>query len=81
MGIYITFSQSIQLVSGVSIVVCTYNGRGAMQRLFSHFAALRIPVGLEWQIVLTDNASTDGTLEWVEELVRVAVEFLDLWSQ
>jgi glycosyltransferase involved in cell wall biosynthesis len=71
MGIYITFNQSIQLVSGVSIVVCTYNGRGAMQRLFSHFAALRIPVGLDWEIILTDNASTDGTVEWVEELVSV----------
>ncbi|MEN9951585.1 MAG: hypothetical protein RLY85_2337 [Bacteroidota bacterium] len=42
-----------------------------MQLLFSHFAALQIPDGLDWEIVLTDNASTDGTVEWVQELVKV----------
>jgi glycosyltransferase involved in cell wall biosynthesis len=70
MGFYIIINQSIQMVSGVSIVVCTYNGRSAMQQLFAHFAALNIPAGLEWEIILTDNASTDGTVEWVKELIR-----------
>jgi glycosyltransferase involved in cell wall biosynthesis len=42
-----------------------------MQPLFTHFAALKISDGLEWEIVLIDNASTDGTVEWVQELVKV----------
>ena len=39
-----------------------------MLDLFTHFAALNIPYGLEWEIILADNASTDGTAEWVKEL-------------
>ena len=42
-----------------------------MLDLFKHFTMLTIPAELEWEIVLTDNASTDGTVEWVKELLRI----------
>lgn len=41
-----------------------------MLDLFTHLAALKIPAELEWEIILTDNASTDGTTEWVNELYQ-----------
>ena len=70
MGIYFPINKSIQLIKGISIIVCTYNGRSGMLDLFTHFASLKIPAEFDWEIVLVDNASTDGTGEWVNELYQ-----------
>ena len=40
-----------------------------MLDLLTHIAALETPTGLDWELVLVDNASTDGTSEWVKELM------------
>ncbi len=48
--------------SGVSIVICTYNGIGRLGQTFSHI--LKLQSSYPWELILVDNASTDGTGDW-----------------
>jgi glycosyltransferase involved in cell wall biosynthesis len=45
----------------ISVVVCTYNGAERLPAVLDHLAAQEPPADLAWEIVLVDNASTDGT--------------------
>ncbi|WP_159023050.1 glycosyltransferase family A protein [Formosa sp. L2A11] len=49
---------------GVSIVLCTYNGRQRLEATFKHLAAQQLNVPCE--IIFVDNASTDGTKEFAD---------------
>jgi glycosyltransferase involved in cell wall biosynthesis len=51
----------------VSVVVCTYNRRGMLRGMLESARGLKVPGGTEWELVLVDNNSTDGTREMVEE--------------
>lgn len=52
------------MVKGVSIVLCTYNGKNRLAQTFKHLAAQKITMPCE--IVFVDNASTDGTKEYAD---------------
>jgi glycosyltransferase involved in cell wall biosynthesis len=45
----------------VSIVVPSHNGAARLPAALDHIAGQRPPAGLAWEVVLVDNASTDGT--------------------
>lgn len=45
--------------AGVSIIICTYNGKARLAQTFKHLISQKLDVPCE--IVLVDNASTDGT--------------------
>ncbi|MCI1188899.1 glycosyltransferase family 2 protein [Hymenobacter sp. DH14] len=47
---------------GATLLVCTYNGALRLPQTLAHLAAQRVPVGMEWEVVLVSNASTDDTL-------------------
>ncbi len=48
---------------GVSLIICTYNG---LERLFATLEAVwRVDKSVLKELILVDNASTDGTGEWV----------------
>jgi glycosyltransferase involved in cell wall biosynthesis len=47
--------------SGISIAVCTHNGAGRLPATLQHLAAQKTVPGLEWEVLLVDNASTDET--------------------
>ena len=49
----------------LSVIVVTYNGRKYLDGLFASFSAVA-DAGFTWEIVLVDNASTDGTPEYVK---------------
>ncbi len=49
-------------VRGISIVVCTHNGASRLPTTLRHLAEQR-DLGLPWEVVVVDNASTDGTAE------------------
>lgn len=49
------------LLSGVSIVICCYNSAQKLPPTLRHLAAQRVPYELPWELVLVDNASSDGT--------------------
>lgn len=52
------------MIKGVSIVLCTYNGKNRLEETFKHLAAQKITVPCE--IIFVDNASTDGTKEFAD---------------
>ena len=52
----------------LSIVICTYNGK---QRLPLVFDRLRSQINtdtVQWEILIVDNNSTDGTADWAIQL-------------
>jgi glycosyltransferase involved in cell wall biosynthesis len=48
---------------GVSVIVCCHNSAERLPETLRHLAAQQVPEGLPWEIVVIDNASTDGTAE------------------
>jgi GT2 family glycosyltransferase len=51
------------VTAGLSIVIPTYNAIGTVEPLLRQLAALPEVQGGEYEVVLTDDASTDGTVE------------------
>ena len=49
--------------AGMSFVLCCHNSARRMQETLGYLAAQRVPRGTPWEVVLVDNASTDGTAE------------------
>lgn len=54
----------------ISIVVCTYNRAGLLDRALKSLVAQQCPAGLEYEIVVVDDGSTDATAEVVREADR-----------
>lgn len=49
---------------GVSVIICTFNGK---QRIGSVLDALELQKGeYDWEVIIVDNYSTDGTSDWVK---------------
>lgn len=48
---------------GVSVVLCCYNSAGRISQTLTHLAQQVTPRDFSWEIILTDNASTDHTAE------------------
>lgn len=53
----------------LSVIVLTYNGKKYLDALFASFSAVA-DSGFTWEIVLVDNASTDGTPAYVREYIE-----------
>ena len=45
----------------VSVVVCTWNRAALLAKGLEAIAALDVPAGCEWELVVVDNACTDDT--------------------
>ncbi|MEB2778315.1 glycosyltransferase [Algoriphagus sp. D3-2-R+10] len=48
---------------GISIIVCTFNGKNRLPQTLA--AINQLYEGIDRELILVDNASTDGTSEWV----------------
>ncbi|WDZ99570.1 glycosyltransferase family A protein [Mucilaginibacter sp. SJ] len=49
--------------SGVSIIVCCYNGSKRLPETVKHLALQKVPAYINWEVIIVDNASTDGTAD------------------
>jgi len=50
------------LVLGVSVIICSYNGAARLPKTLQHLALQQVPAeDIPWEIIIVDNASTDGT--------------------
>lgn len=56
------------MLTGFSIVICTYNGRTRLEPTLAHVAALVVPDGYAIELVFVDNASTDGTTDFARTI-------------
>ena len=50
---------------GVSIIICSHNGKNRLPIVFDYINNLEIPVQFNWEVLIVDNASTDGTTDWI----------------
>ncbi len=48
-------------VAGISVLVCTYNGKQNLPATLTHLSSQQVEADLPWEILLIDNASTDDT--------------------
>ena len=53
---------------GISIVICTHNGKNRLGLVLEHISRLHIPDNILWEVVVVDNASTDNTSNWINNL-------------
>lgn len=55
--------------SGVSIVICTYNGKPRLEKTLTH--ALGQITSIPFEVLLVDNASSDGTADYVHNFSKL----------
>ena len=55
----------------VSVVLCCHNSSARLPQTLAHLAAVQVPAGMTWEVLVVDNASTDDT----------AARARDLWAQ
>jgi glycosyltransferase involved in cell wall biosynthesis len=48
-------------MQGISVIVCCYNSVDLLLPTLEHLAKQQVSEGIKWEVVLVDNASTDGT--------------------
>jgi glycosyltransferase involved in cell wall biosynthesis len=53
------------MVVGLSVVICTHNGKDRLGLVLEYINRLHIPDNLSWEVLIVDNASTDDTSGWV----------------
>jgi len=55
---------------GISLIICTYNGKDKLAKTLT--AICQLEVKCNWELLVVDNASTDGTGNIVKELLADA---------
>ena len=56
-----------EMPTGVTVLICTYNGAATIAETLACLARQQVSAGLDWEVILVDNASTDGTAERAQE--------------
>lgn len=56
-------------MNGVSLVICCYNSADKLPPTIQHIIDMRVSDGIPWELIIVDNASTDGTSEIAAKLV------------
>ena len=46
---------------GFSVILCTHNGKSRLEPTLIHLAGVQIPQGVNVELIVVNNASTDGT--------------------
>lgn len=73
MGFPFTTDQPNFMELGLSIVICTHNGKDRLEKVLDHINCLHIPDDLFWEVLVVDNASTDDTKDWVYNSISTQV--------
>lgn len=64
--------QTNHQVLDVSIIICTYNRLEQLKRCVSSMTKLDIPEQISYEIIIVDNASTDGTGTYLQKISNEA---------
>lgn len=54
----------------VSFVICTYNRSNILSVALPSVLGLNIPKGVELELIIIDNNSTDNTASFVKEFIQ-----------
>ena len=57
----------LQRETRVTLTICTHNGRNNLEKTLEHILAQKVSHNLSWELLIIDNASTDGTVEFIKE--------------
>lgn len=69
-------------ISCVSIAICTWNRCELLRETLETLCRLEIPSGLEWEVVVVNNASTDSTPDVIDSFVgRIPIRRIDELQQ
>lgn len=58
----------------VSVILCTYNRRQSLSNALTSLADLIMPASVEWEVLVVDNNSNDGTREIAERFCQLYPE-------
>ena len=50
----------------VTVGICTYNRAASLERALRSIAAMRVPDGVRWEVIVVDNNSKDHTAQVIE---------------
>ncbi|SEA25714.1 glycosyltransferase [Pedobacter hartonius] len=53
---------------GITVIICTFNGKQRLSETITHIAGQTLPENIGWEVILADNASTDGSALFAEAL-------------
>jgi glycosyltransferase involved in cell wall biosynthesis len=56
-------------MKGVSVVICTYNGRSRLKPTLEHIIGQKVSRNLKWEVIVVDNNSSDRTGKWCAEFL------------
>jgi len=51
----------------MSVVICTYNRSQSLARTLKSLGEISVPSNLQWEVIVVDNNSTDGTRAAIED--------------
>lgn len=58
------------LREGISIVICTYNGKNRLQPTLESIFKQVVASDISWELIIIDNASTDETSEFCKQIIE-----------
>ena len=56
-------SAMVMAPTGISVVICSYNGAALLPGVLEHLTRQEAAEGVNWEVILVDNASTDNTAQ------------------
>lgn len=61
-------SCCLKRTKGVTLAICTHNGSSRLASTLRHILAQAVPSDIRWEVLVIDNASSDRTQKFVEQL-------------
>jgi glycosyltransferase involved in cell wall biosynthesis len=63
------YSEPIMMAHGISVIICCYNGEERIGETLKHLLVQKIPVEIQWEVILVNNASTDQTINVAKRIL------------
>jgi len=61
-------------MNGVSLIICCHNSVDKLPPTIKHVNNLAVSNSIPWELIVVDNASTDGTSETADKLISVELK-------
>jgi glucosyl-dolichyl phosphate glucuronosyltransferase len=58
------------MITSASIIICTYNRSASLIDTLENITRMAVPKGIEWEVLVVDNNSSDDTRRKIEDFIR-----------